>query len=160
MGIYFNKTKAYNYSRNPSAFDTYPPHPTAHNADGASFNRARAVIVPNAGGTAGISFRYADAKVSFGYRGDFFFGAMDGGIDTRKHRRSVDFHGPFATDQHWASVMGRRESGFSPLISSPVSGFCSWSARGRYMMPWDGSRAPHPTQTHLPPPPKPILETC
>ena len=43
----------------------------------------------------GLSFRYANAKISFGYRADFFFGAMDGGIDTaRKENRG--FYGPFA----------------------------------------------------------------
>jgi len=34
--------------------------------------------------------------VSFGYRADFFLGAMDGGIDTRRSG-DVDFWGPFAT---------------------------------------------------------------
>jgi hypothetical protein len=52
--------------------------------------------VPNVGGFAGLTFRHADAKVSFGYRADFFFGAMDGGIDTR-NTSTVSFHGPFAT---------------------------------------------------------------
>ena len=54
------------------------------------------VIVPNVGGFAGLSFRYADAKVSFGYRADFFFGAIDGGIDARKSE-TLGFYGPFAT---------------------------------------------------------------
>ncbi len=58
--------------------------------------RSRSVIVPNVGGFAGASFRYSAAKVSFGYRGDFFFGAMDGGIDTRK-TENQNFYGPFAT---------------------------------------------------------------
>jgi hypothetical protein len=57
--------------------------------------RLRSVIVPNAGGFAGLSFRYANAKVSFGYRADLFFGAMDGGIDKRKSE-NVGFYGPFA----------------------------------------------------------------
>jgi len=58
--------------------------------------RSRIVTVPNVGGFAGLSFKYATAKVSFGYRADFFFGAMDGGIDTRKtYDRS--FYGPFVT---------------------------------------------------------------
>jgi hypothetical protein len=61
-----------------------------------SFNRRRTVTVPNLGGFAGLSFLYADAKVSFGYRGDFFFGAMDAGNDTKK-TESVGFYGPFAT---------------------------------------------------------------
>jgi iron complex outermembrane recepter protein len=61
-----------------------------------SFNRMRNVVVPNLGGTIGLSFLYADAKVSFGYRADFFFGAIDGGIDTRKSENR-GFFGPFAS---------------------------------------------------------------
>jgi hypothetical protein len=59
-------------------------------------NRSHSVVVPNVGGLAGLSFRRGNAKVSFGYRADFFFGAMDGGIDTRK---SLDrnFYGPYAS---------------------------------------------------------------
>ena len=58
--------------------------------------RLRSVMVPNVGGFAGVSFRYVNAKLSFGYRGDFFFGAMDGGIDAAK-KENVGFFGPFAT---------------------------------------------------------------
>ncbi len=58
--------------------------------------RSRSVVVPNVGGFAGISVRYSDAKLSLGYRGDFFFGAMDAGIDTRR-LSDRSFHGPFAT---------------------------------------------------------------
>ncbi len=61
-----------------------------------NLNRTRSVIVPNVGGFAGISFLYSHAKVSFGYRADFFFGALDGGIDTRKSE-TLGFYGPFAT---------------------------------------------------------------
>ena len=57
--------------------------------------RSRSVVVPNVGGFAGLSFKYSSAKVSFGYRADFFFGAMDGGIDTRK-TYDRNFYGPFA----------------------------------------------------------------
>lgn len=59
-------------------------------------NRSRTAAVPNVGGFAGIMFRYADAKVSFGYRADMFFGAMDGGIDTRKSE-DRSFYGPYAS---------------------------------------------------------------
>ena len=59
-------------------------------------NRSRTVTIPNVGGFAGVTFRYADAKISLGYRADFFFGAMDGGIDTAR-RENVGFYGPFAT---------------------------------------------------------------
>jgi len=57
--------------------------------------RSRTVIVPNVGGFAGLSIQRANAKISFGYRGDFFFGAMDTGFDTAKHSM-VGFYGPFA----------------------------------------------------------------
>jgi iron complex outermembrane recepter protein len=65
-------------------------HPTV------STNRARFVTVPNAGAFAGLSFRYSSAKISLGYRGDFFFGAMDGGNDTEK-KITPGFYGPFAS---------------------------------------------------------------
>jgi iron complex outermembrane receptor protein len=58
--------------------------------------RSKQVVVPNIGGFAGVSWRYPDAKISVGYRADFFFGAMDGGIDTA-HRENVGFYGPFAS---------------------------------------------------------------
>jgi hypothetical protein len=58
--------------------------------------RSRFVVVPNVGGFAGLSFNYANAKLKLGYRADFFFGAMDGGIDTRK-TYDRNFYGPFAT---------------------------------------------------------------
>jgi hypothetical protein len=58
--------------------------------------RTRSVAVPNIGGFAGLSFKYPNAKVSLGYRADFFFGAVDGGIDARKtYDRS--FYGPYMT---------------------------------------------------------------
>jgi len=63
---------------------------------GAPFNREREVIVPNLGGFAGVSWCYPNAKVSIGYRADFFFGAMDGGIDAAR-RENIGFYGPFAS---------------------------------------------------------------
>jgi hypothetical protein len=61
-----------------------------------STSRARSVVVPNLGGQAALSLIFPSAKVTFGYRADFFFGAMDGGIETR-HSNNLSFHGPFAT---------------------------------------------------------------
>lgn len=58
--------------------------------------RSRRVTIPNLGGTVGLSLRFPNAKVSLGYRADFFFGAMDTGIDERQ-TKDVGFHGPFAT---------------------------------------------------------------
>lgn len=59
-------------------------------------DRVRNVTVPNVGGFAGVSMRYPGAKISFGYLVDAFFGAMDGGIETRK-TYARDFYGPFTT---------------------------------------------------------------
>jgi hypothetical protein len=56
----------------------------------------RSVTVPNVGGFAGASYRIENFKVSAGYRADLFFGAIDGGIDTRKSE-NVGFYGPFAS---------------------------------------------------------------
>lgn len=58
--------------------------------------RSRSVVAPNLGGFAGMSVKYPNAKVSLGYRADFFLGAMDVGIDARR-TSDVGFHGPFAT---------------------------------------------------------------
>jgi iron complex outermembrane receptor protein len=68
---------------------TYSPAPV-------DVTRSRSVTVPNVGGFAGISFRYSDAKISFGYRADMFFNAMDGGIDARKSENR-GFYGPYAS---------------------------------------------------------------
>ncbi|HEY5238297.1 MAG TPA: hypothetical protein VIJ62_07955, partial [Rhizomicrobium sp.] len=68
---------------------TYSPTPV-------NVTRSHTATVPNVGGFAGLSFRYANAKVSAGYRADMFFHAMDGGIDARKSE-NVGFYGPFAT---------------------------------------------------------------
>ena len=59
-------------------------------------SRMRSITVPNAGGFAGISFHQGDAKISFGYRADVFFGAIDGGIDVRKSENR-SFMGPYAS---------------------------------------------------------------
>jgi len=67
----------------------YDHLPTGHDT-------IRSVIVPNVGGFAGLSYRIENFKVSAGYRTDFFFGAIDGGIDERKSE-NVGFYGPFAT---------------------------------------------------------------
>ena len=74
----------------PHAFEYY-----SHHQQSASANRRRMVTVPNVGGFIGISMKYNNAKISFGYRADEFFGAMDGGIDTQKSK-NVGFFGPFA----------------------------------------------------------------
>lgn len=81
----FHSTYAHGYLATQYQHPATPDH-----------SRSRNIVVPNVGGFAGLSFNYANAKVSFGYRADFFFGALDGGIDTRK-AYDRDFYGPFAT---------------------------------------------------------------
>jgi hypothetical protein len=59
-------------------------------------DRTRAVTIPNIGGFAGITFKKSITKISLGYKADFFFNAMDEGVDTRKSS-TLGFYGPFAT---------------------------------------------------------------
>jgi hypothetical protein len=73
----------------------YTPSPCAQTTNTALHNRSRIVAVPNLGVFAGLSMKYRNAKVSFGYRADDFFGAIDGGIDQSK-RFDRGFSGPFA----------------------------------------------------------------
>ena len=80
------------YYHNQNKYQRTTDLPGRSNID----KRSHAVVVPNLGGFAGISVRYDQAKISFGYRADIFFGAMDGGIDTHK-AYDRDFYGPFAT---------------------------------------------------------------
>jgi hypothetical protein len=59
-----------------------------------TLHRSRRVTVPNLGGYIGGSFRYSNAKISFGYRADEFFNAMDGGQDSAK-KYDRGFYGPY-----------------------------------------------------------------
>jgi hypothetical protein len=77
-----------------AVFNTPPYTVTYQNAGGHDTDRS--VIVPNVGGFAGASWRTENVKVSLGYRADFFFGAMDVGIDARKSA-TLGFYGPFAS---------------------------------------------------------------
>jgi len=72
------------------------PHTTGRFPATPDHTRSRNVTVPNVGGSVGLSYIYANAKLSFGYKADFFFGAMDGGIDTRKSENR-GFYGPYAS---------------------------------------------------------------
>ena len=58
--------------------------------------QSRRATVPNLGGFAGLSYRFTNAKISAGYRADFFFGAMDRGLDT-PHSVTTGYNGPYAT---------------------------------------------------------------
>lgn len=77
--------KAQSYDQDLLRYDNYASPPA----------RSKAVTVPNIGAFAGMSVNFPNAKVSLGYRADFFFGAMDAGIDARR-AADMSFHGPFA----------------------------------------------------------------
>jgi outer membrane receptor protein involved in Fe transport len=59
-----------------------------------NIDRSTGVTVPNIGGYLGASMRYHNSKISFGYRADTFFGAMDGGQETAKDSNR-GFYGPY-----------------------------------------------------------------
>lgn len=98
--LLFGRQKAsISHSTMETKFNKYQfnyPNEVVYHLTTPPISRHRSIVVPNVGGFAGISFRRANAKVSFGYRGDFFFGAMDGGIEMRKSE-DMSFHGPFAS---------------------------------------------------------------
>jgi len=68
---------------------------SSYSFNGPQHIRSKTVTIPNVGGFAGLSLRFPNAKVSLGYRADFFFNAVDSSIDSHK---SADqkFYGPFA----------------------------------------------------------------
>src|SRR6185437_4184068 len=94
--VHHQTTALYHHGAYPQARSGYSYRSTLYRNAPPDRVRSHSVVVPNIGGFAGLSFRYDTAKVSFGYRGDFFFGAMDGGIDARK-TYNRNFYGPFAT---------------------------------------------------------------
>ncbi len=96
--VLFGRQKVSGAHRSTGIFYSGVYNATAHSQyhNNVPVRRSHSVVVPNVGGLAGLSFRRGNAKVSFGYRADFFFGAMDGGVDTRK-TYDRDFYGPFAS---------------------------------------------------------------
>lgn len=85
------------YFPSPSNTSKYIPRSaisTVHTT--VTKTRSRSVSVPNVGGFAGISYRLANAKLSLGYRADFFFNAIDGGVDAAK-KENRGFYGPYAS---------------------------------------------------------------
>lgn len=103
VAVLFGRQKARNVHQTTSQkrFEKYRSsyvsgHYVTNYKTGKPNSRMHSVVVPNLDGFAALSFRYTNAKVSFGYRADFFFGAIDGGIDARENER-VGFFGPYAT---------------------------------------------------------------
>lgn len=79
----------------PPSYYAYLYYHKSHLANNHN-TRSRSVIVPNVGAFAGLSLKKGIAKISLGYRADFFFGAVDTGIDERQ-TKTLGFYGPFAT---------------------------------------------------------------
>lgn len=99
--LLFGRQRAHTHHQTTGRYNTkYSPSgrpPITHqNPATPDHTRSRNVTVPNIGGSAGLSFRYTDAKISIGYRADFFLGAMDTGIDAAK-KSNLSFNGPFAS---------------------------------------------------------------
>jgi iron complex outermembrane receptor protein len=80
----------------PASGYIYTQSVTHNTPPPVNINRSREVTVPDVGATIGLSYRYANAKIKFGYRADMFFGAIDGGIDARKNENRA-FYGPYAS---------------------------------------------------------------
>lgn len=94
--ILFGRQKAnLNLHTNDTRYYKYGAHTVLSDSTVAP-NCNRIVAVPNLGAFAGFSWRLPNGKVSFGYRGDFFFGAIDGGIAAAQ-RNTNGFYGPFAS---------------------------------------------------------------
>jgi|HubBroStandDraft_2_1064218.scaffolds.fasta_scaffold02368_3 iron complex outermembrane receptor protein len=73
-------------------------HPTGFSTDYTNdkhLQRAHSVVVPDLGASVAFTYRIESFKVNVGYRGDFFFGAMDTGGDVAR-KSNVSFYGPFA----------------------------------------------------------------
>jgi len=87
----YHEANKYGFYTSPPTKVTIYNHP-----DTPDHIRARSVTIPNIGGFVGLSAKYPNAKFSVGYRADFFFGAMDVGVASRR-TTDVGFHGPFAT---------------------------------------------------------------
>jgi hypothetical protein len=67
-----------------------------HSTQSVHRKQAHSAVIPNLGGFVGLSLKFPNAKVSVGYRADFFFNAVDNGFDTR-HTANEGFYGPFAS---------------------------------------------------------------
>jgi len=97
--LLFGRQKAVVQHHESGHYKNQPPNNAPyeslyHRSGGHDTNRS--VLVPNVGGFAGASYRIENFKLSAGYRADFFFGAIDGGIDARKSE-TLGVYGPFAT---------------------------------------------------------------
>jgi hypothetical protein len=91
-----HQTTGYFFSKTGGRFKYQHRHISQYTRVPPDQDRSRTVTIPNIGGFVGTTLKFSDIQFSLGYRADFFFGAMDGGIDTTK-KENVGFYGPFAT---------------------------------------------------------------
>jgi len=87
-----HQTTGHYFKQKYGAYNQAPPYTNAP----APRNGAHTLTIPNLGGFAGVSVKWPNAKVGLGYRADFFFGAVDGGID-RRISKTLGLNGPFAS---------------------------------------------------------------
>ena len=73
-----------------------PCPPTSTSRTSKDIRRSRGVTVPDLGASIGMSYRYRDAKINFGYQAEILFGVIDGGIDAPKSENRI-YNGPFAS---------------------------------------------------------------
>ena len=97
-GILFGRQSVHTHSKtfycHVPDIDFGQGHCTAPSTQTSSMTRSRRATVPDLGGYIGASMKYHNAKLSFGYRADHFFGAMDGG-QTAAERYDRGFYGPY-----------------------------------------------------------------
>ncbi len=94
--VYHHSSSVYHRYKNVF-FGTGPVVRGAHYTNApVSYTRSRKITVPNVGGFTGISYRYSNAKISIGYRADWYFNAMDGGLGALK-KEDRSFMGPYAS---------------------------------------------------------------
>lgn len=97
-GVLFGRQRVNGFQSTHEKMLTFVPFPQFfHYRDFShDINGSHSVVVPNLGGSAAVSLNFPSAKLTLGYRADFFFGAMDTGMDSAK-RNTLGFYGPFAT---------------------------------------------------------------
>lgn len=86
---HYHKSEPRRFKYGTDFFSSYAHGPFQH-------TRSRTVTIPNAGAAAALSLKFLNAHFTAGYRADFFFGAMDTGLDARKDQ-TLGFYGPFAS---------------------------------------------------------------
>lgn len=96
--VLFGRQKSAGVQRTHEKIVTFLPLPGKYSTNQISqdLSRTHSAVVPNVGGTAAVTLDFSNARLTLGYRADFFFGAVGGGFNSSK-TYNRDFYGPFAT---------------------------------------------------------------